>query len=59
MNKWMIKDWAGNDLTYHHGLFDSFEDAEEHLDDWLGPHYETDRGEYEIVEVKNEKTSLY
>ena len=35
MNKWMIKDWAGNDLTYHPGLFDSFEDAEEHLDDWL------------------------
>jgi len=43
-----IMDWAGNDLTYHHGLFDSFDDAEAHLLEFLGDDYETDRGEYEI-----------
>ena len=49
--KWRIIDWAGNDLTYHHGLFDSFEEGEEALYVFLGNNYETDRQEY-FIEVK-------
>ena len=45
-----IIDWAGNDLTYHHGLFKSFDEAEEALSEFLGDIYETDRQEYYIVE---------
>lgn len=50
MKPWIITDWAGNDLTYHHGTFESFDDAEYALDIFLGDNYETDRGEYYIVE---------
>lgn len=50
----IIKDWADNDLTYYHGTFTSFEEAESHLDVWLGDNYETDRQEYYITEVNNE-----
>lgn len=46
----IIQDWAGNDLTYWHGRFESFEDAEERLELFLGDDYEEDRGEYEITE---------
>lgn len=47
---WSIQDWAGNDLTYFHGKFKSFDDAEERLSEFLGDEYETDRQEYYIVE---------
>lgn len=47
---WIITDWAGNDLTYHHGKFNSFEEAEYALDIFLGDDYETDRQEYFIEE---------
>lgn len=47
---WKITDWAGNDLTYYHGKFESFEDAEERLELFLGDDYETDRQEYYIEE---------
>lgn len=46
---WKIFDWAGNDLTYFHGTFESFDDAEEHLCEFLGDDYETDRQEYYIL----------
>ena len=49
----IIQDWAGNDCitTYH---FDSFDDAEEHLVQFLDDEnldYEENRGEYSIVNV--------
>ena len=47
---WIIKDWAGNDLTYHHRKFKSFDDAEEALSIFLDDAYETDRQEYYIEE---------
>ena len=49
-----IIDWAGNDLTYHHGIFDSFEDAEDHLSEFLGDNYGTDRGEYYVIGLRDE-----
>lgn len=51
MKMWIIQDWAGNDLAYHHGVFKSFEDAEEALSVFLGESYDTDRQEYYIVEA--------
>jgi len=62
-NKWVILDWAGNyafdKMGYQgsghlHGpsrTFDSFDDAEEFLTEKLGENYDTDRGEYEIIEI--------
>lgn len=51
--KFIIKDWAGNDLTYHHGVFKTWSDAECALSIFLADEYETDRGEYYITEVKS------
>ena len=48
-NKFRMVDWAGNELTAH-GVFDSWDDAEEKLSEFLDEDYETDRGEYYIVE---------
>lgn len=51
---WIIQDWDGNDLTYFHGKFESFEDAEERLSLFLGDDYETDRQEYYIIDETEE-----
>ena len=54
----IIIDWAGNDLTYFHGKFKTWDDAEEALSIFLGDKYETDRSEYYIVresEVKSKR----
>lgn len=56
---WIIKDWAGNDLTPHHGTFASFDDAEEALSVFLGDSYETDRGEYVVCQKINTHTTEY
>lgn len=48
--RFIIMDWAGNKLDYH-GWFETFDDAEEHLSEFLGDAYEEDRGEYVISEV--------
>ncbi len=45
---WVIRDWAGNDLTYHHGKFNDFDAAECALSVFLGDNYDTDREEYFI-----------
>lgn len=52
MKKYIIKDWAGNLIKFENRpyLYDSFEDAEEILCEELNDNYETDRGEYYIVE---------
>jgi hypothetical protein len=50
MRRFKIIDWAGNDLTAH-GTFTDWEDAEEYLSTFLGEAYDSDRGEYYIVEV--------
>lgn len=49
--KWAVKDWAGNEMDF--GEFDSFDDAEAFLSEKLGDDYETDRQEYEIVQVES------
>ena len=46
---WIIKDWAGN-LCFHDKEFNSFNDAEEYLSEYLGDNYDEDRSEYYIVE---------
>lgn len=51
---YLIQDWAGNDLTYYHGKFMTFDDAEERLELFLGDDYETDRGEYYIINEEEE-----
>lgn len=48
LEPWIIQDWAGNLMNF--GRFQSFEDAEEYLCIRLGADYETDRGEYYILE---------
>lgn len=45
--KFFIQDWAGNRLEAH-GTFETWDDAEEALTEFLGDAYETDRGEYVI-----------
>lgn len=45
---WIIQDWAGNLMDF--GRFKTFEDAEEFLCEKLNDDYETDRGEYYIIE---------
>lgn len=47
MGNWVIKDWAGNLMSW--GRFESFEDAEDFLCIRLGDAYETDRCEYDIL----------
>ena len=46
-SSWIIQDWAGNLMDF--GSFASFEDAEEYLCEFLDDKYETDRGEYYII----------
>jgi hypothetical protein len=48
----IIKDWAGNVIKFKNRpyLYLSFDDAEEVLSEELDDAYETDRGEYVIVE---------
>lgn len=61
--KWTIKDWAGNypfqkggqqgsgHLFAPENSFESWEDAEDFLSEKLGDKYDSDRGEYDIVEA--------
>lgn len=49
MNRFIIQDWAGNVMNF--GTFNTFDDAEEFLCLKLDENYETDRGEYYIVEI--------
>ena len=48
--KYIIEDWAGNLIKFPDRpcLYDSFEDAEEVLEEELEENYETDRQEYVI-----------
>lgn len=53
--KYIIMDWAGNDLSYYHGEFDSFDQAEcalgEFIEERFGEDaYEQHRDEYVITE---------
>jgi len=50
--KYEIRDWANNLMKYKDraNIFDSFDEAEDFLSDYLGDNYETDRQEYYIVE---------
>jgi hypothetical protein len=65
--KWVIKDWAGNypfekynrqQGSGHLGspiyVWETFDDAEDFLTEFLGDSYEECRGEYEIDEVEGE-----
>jgi hypothetical protein len=45
----IIQDWAGN-VCFHGKEFTDWDDAECFLCEILGDDYETDRGEYYIVE---------
>ncbi len=47
--KFIIQDWAGN-VCFNGVKFKDFDDAEAFLDEKLGDAYETDRGEYYIVQ---------
>lgn len=58
-----IIDWAGNEIKLSNSVYPqgvttkttvwaSFEDAEQSLSEWLGDSYESDRGEYYIVEIE-------
>lgn len=57
---WMIEDWAGNEIFgTRNGAnielrFQSYEDAEDYLQDILGDAYESDRGKYYIKELRGE-----
>lgn len=53
--KWIIQDWAGNLIKFQNRpyLFNTFDDAEEVLCEELDDQYETDRGEYYIIQVKD------
>jgi hypothetical protein len=45
----IIKDWAGNDISLPQGdVWNTFDDAEECLSEYLGDSYDTDRQEYYI-----------
>lgn len=50
--EWIIQDWAGN--TCFMDTFNTFEDAEEFLSDFLGDSYDTDRQEYYIIDLKED-----
>ena len=54
-NVWIIEDWTGKDLSYHHGTFKSFDDAEQALSEFLNDAYETDRQEYFIIQKEKTK----
>lgn len=45
----IIKDWAFN-ICFSSKEFDSFDDAEEFLSNFLGDNYDEDRGEYHITD---------
>jgi hypothetical protein len=51
--KWIIEDWAGNLIQFkgRPTHYESFDDAEEVLCEELDDNYETDRGEYYIIET--------
>ncbi len=44
-----IRDWAGN-LKFGGQLFRTFDDAEAYLSEALGDRYETDRGEFYVID---------
>ena len=46
---YIIKDWADN-IMFNSESFNSFDDAESFLSEFLGDDYETDRQEYFIIE---------
>lgn len=47
-----IYDWAMNEIRIGKYVnFDSFDDAEEVLSEFLGDNYEEDRGEYYILNL--------
>lgn len=48
--QWIIKDWAGNVMNF--GTFKDFDDAEAFLCEKLDDDYETNRGEYYIIEIE-------
>ena len=50
----IIKDWAGNLIKFEGRpyLYESFEDAEEVLSEELDAAYDTDRGEYYILQIE-------
>lgn len=50
--KWIIKDWAGN-LKFNGKSFESFEDGEDFLCQFLGDNYDTDRQEFFVIEVQS------
>lgn len=47
--EYRIVDWVNNEM-FAGKLFDSFDDAECYLSEFLGDEYDEDRGEYYIVE---------
>lgn len=49
MKNTIIIDWAGN-ICFKEKAFSDFDDAEEFLSEYLNDNYESDRGEYEIVD---------
>jgi hypothetical protein len=53
---YQIQDWTGRIMQYSdsNNEFETFDDAEGFLSEFLGDNYDTDRQEYEIVEVSNE-----
>jgi hypothetical protein len=52
--QYIIQDWAGNLIKFKNRpyIFETFDDAEEILSEELDSHYETDRGEYYIIEIE-------
>lgn len=66
--EWVIVDWAGNVMNFQKRfvlpqsavplVFESFYDAEESLSELLGDNYETDRGEYYVMERKELKRGI-
>ena len=49
--RYVIVDWANN-LVFNTIDFESFDDAESYLAEFLGDNYDTDRQEYVIGEVE-------
>lgn len=49
--KYTIVDWCYN-RCFGYVEFESFDDADEYLSDYLGAAYEVDREEYEIIELE-------
>ena len=48
---WCIQDWAGNKKDVY---FKTFDEAEEYLSEMLGDNYDTDRDEWNIVNLLTE-----